>query len=136
MSAKWFDHLPQPVNQPVHMSIEGLHERLTSKVAGKDFIVVDVRRTDIEEPDNHLIKQAINLPAQTFYQTLPGICSVLANIPEVIFHCSSSNGRGPRSAAWYQDELDDKGIVTSQAFVLTGGINAWVARYPDWVVRA
>lgn len=59
-----------------------------------------------------------------------------SSIPEVIFHCSSSKGRGPRCAAYYQDELDDKGIVTSQAFVLTGGIDAWVARYPDWVVRA
>lgn len=59
-----------------------------------------------------------------------------SSVPEVIFHCSSSNGRGPRCAAWYQDELDDKGIVTSQAFVLTGGINAWVARYPNGVVRA
>ncbi|GHJ89542.1 hypothetical protein NliqN6_5944 [Naganishia liquefaciens] len=136
MSAKWFDHLPQPVSQPAHMSIHELHERMTSKVAGKEFIVVDVRRTDIAEPDDHIIKQAINLPAQTFYQTLPGIFSVLSDVPEVIFHCSSSNGRGPRCAAWYQDELDDKGIVTSQAFVLTGGINAWVARYPNGVVRA
>jgi arsenical-resistance protein 2 len=58
------------------------------------------------------------------------------SIPEVIFHCSSSKGRGPRCAAWYQDELNDKGSVTSQAFVLTGGINAWVTRYPEEVVRA
>jgi hypothetical protein len=48
MSAKWFDHLPQPVSQPVYLSVDELHERMTSKVAGKDFIVVDVRRTDIE----------------------------------------------------------------------------------------
>jgi hypothetical protein len=51
MSAKWFDHLPQPVSQPVQMSVDELHERMTSKVAGKDFIVVDVRRTDIEVGD-------------------------------------------------------------------------------------
>jgi preprotein translocase subunit Sec61beta len=51
MSATWFDHLPQPVSQPVQMSVDELHERMTSKVAGKDFIVVDVRRTDIEVGD-------------------------------------------------------------------------------------
>ena len=52
MSAKWFDHLPQPVSQPAHMSIHELHERMTSKVAGKEFIVVDVRRTDIAVGDS------------------------------------------------------------------------------------
>jgi hypothetical protein len=31
-----------------------------------------------QEPDNHVIKNAINLPAQTFHQTLSGIYSVLS----------------------------------------------------------
>jgi arsenical-resistance protein 2 len=56
----------------------------------------------------------------------------------VIFHCSSSNGRGPRCAGWYQDALDenhdDKSTTTgnrSKAYVLTGGIKAWKSAYPD-----
>lgn len=31
----------------------------------------------------------------------------------VVFHCSSSNGRGPRCAAWYEDALLEKGIKTN-----------------------
>jgi hypothetical protein len=42
MSAKWFDHLPQPVSLPPGMTIQDLHEKMATKVAGKDFVVVDV----------------------------------------------------------------------------------------------
>lgn len=48
MSAKWFDHLPKPVSKPAEMSVAELHERMRSGECGKDFVVVDVRRTDIE----------------------------------------------------------------------------------------
>jgi hypothetical protein len=48
MSAKWFDHLPKPVSKPAEMSVVELHERMRGGECGKDFVVVDVRRTDIE----------------------------------------------------------------------------------------
>ena len=51
-----------------------------------------------------------------------------------VFHCSSSNGRGPRCAAWYEDALNDKGIK-SNSYVLTGGIKGWMEQYPDEVIR-
>lgn len=56
------------------------------------------------------------------------------SVPTVVFHCSSSNGRGPRCAAWYQDELNARGCETSRAVVLAGGIKRWAAVYPDLLV--
>jgi hypothetical protein len=49
-SANWHDVLPQPVSKPDRISVEELHALVgdESKVAGKDFVVVDVRRSDIE----------------------------------------------------------------------------------------
>ena len=52
-----------------------------------------------------------------------------------MFHCSSSKGRGPRCAGWYQDELDRKGETKSSSWVLKGGINAWKEAYEEEVVR-
>jgi arsenical-resistance protein 2 len=58
-----------------------------------------------------------------------------ARYKHVVFHCSSSQGRGPRCAGWYQDALEDKGITGSGSYVLAGGIKAWLEAYPDEIVR-
>jgi hypothetical protein len=75
-----------------------------------DFIVVDVRRTDVDahpiskypvsrrltsaiiRSHQAVIPGAINLPAQTFHPLLPMLTSLLVKIPIVIRHCSSSLG--------------------------------------------
>lgn len=48
----------------------------------------------------------------------------------------SSNGRGPRSAGWMQDYLDEVGETDMEAIILTGGIKGWVKAYGgtlmDW----
>lgn len=106
-----------------------------------------------------MIPGAINIPAQTFYPTLSALMPLLSryataqssllesvvlsiyiqadglSYKKVIFHCSSSNGRGPRCAGWYQDELDRRGEKGSAAYVLKGGIKAWMAEYRDEVIR-
>ncbi|GAA6063675.1 hypothetical protein JCM10212_000411 [Sporobolomyces blumeae] len=112
----------------------------------RDFLVVDVRRTDFE---NACIKGAINLPAHSFYPTLPALVPILSRYRQVFFHCQSSSGRGPRCAAWYQDYLNDLDASTpsqsateppesgeggeplSKAVVLEGGIKAWVKEFGD-----
>ena len=80
---------------------------------------------------NAYIRTAINLPAQSFYQTLPGLLVLLSRIPVVVFHCQSctATGRGARTAAYYQDALDAAGVTTSEGRVLTGGIKAWVEEF-------
>ncbi|GAA5881869.1 hypothetical protein JCM3774_005760 [Rhodotorula dairenensis] len=97
----------------------------------KEFLVVDVRRTDFEE---RFIKGAINLPAHSFYQTLPSLLPILSQYRSVVFHCQSSSGRGPRCAGWYQDALDRAGsplVEQSKAVVLSGGIKEWIKQYGD-----
>ncbi len=48
MSAKWFGHLPSPVSKPPGMTVNELHDRLANQSIGRDILVVDVRRGDIE----------------------------------------------------------------------------------------
>ncbi|GAA5866524.1 hypothetical protein JCM1840_001346 [Sporobolomyces johnsonii] len=94
----------------------------------RDFLVVDVRRTDFE---NAFVAGAVNLPAHSFYPTLPSLLPILSRYRRVIFHCQSSNGRGPRCAGWYQDALNDAGIKqdVSESMVLEGGIKVWVESF-------
>ena len=83
---KWFDDLPKPKSTPAQIAVHDLHELIQAKA---DVVVVDVRRADIEvsnpgrlsptvqPPLACMIPGAINLPAQTFYQTLPASVRLL-----------------------------------------------------------
>ncbi|KAG9258135.1 Rhodanese-like domain-containing protein [Emericellopsis atlantica] len=105
-----------------------LADKDSGKGAARDFLLVDVRRTDYE---GGTIATSINLPAQSFYQTRPvtyQLCKQ-AGIKKIIFYCGSSNGRGPRSANWMQDYLNEVGEQDIQALILTGGIKGWVKTY-------
>ncbi|KAI9636154.1 Rhodanese-like domain-containing protein [Dioszegia hungarica] len=126
-----------PVKRALDLSVKAAHAMLHGRAQGEEpsFLIVDVRRTDIEENAPYLIPGAINLPAQTFQATLPALYPILSRYEMVIFHCSSSNGRGPRCANWYQEELDRRNDTKSQAMILTGGIKAWAEAYPDELVR-
>lgn len=59
----------------------------------------------------------------------------LSSYSLIIFHCRSSQGRGPCVAGWTQDALNKdstaftaKGTKTA---VLTGGIKEWAKRYAE-----
>ncbi len=58
---------------------------------------------------------------------------VITRYSLVVFHCSNCKptGRGPRTAAWYQGELDKWGLIKSRAAVPEGGINGWINKYGD-----
>lgn len=73
--------------------------------------------------------------SMTLFCALSGLTRY--SIPTVVFHCNSCKpgGRGPRCASWYQDYLDENGIKTSRAVVLKGGYKAWMAEFPDRVVK-
>ena len=60
--------------------------------------------------------------------TLVGLLKATDSISAVIFYCGSSRGRGPRSAAWFQDQLDQEGVADITSYVLEGGIKGWVKR--------
>jgi len=78
-----------------------------------------------------MVRSAINIPAQSFYPTRMSLVKVFGNIPLVIFYCSSSNGRGPRCAGWFQDALDEVGNKGSEGMVLVGGIKRWAGLHSD-----
>ncbi|KAF8219680.1 hypothetical protein L208DRAFT_1412881 [Tricholoma matsutake] len=69
--------------------------------------------------------------AQTFYDNLPKFFEQHHNTEKVVFYCGSSMGRGPRCAGWYQDYLNETGTTTSTAYILQGGIKAWLEKYAD-----
>ncbi|QPK66863.1 hypothetical protein CNBG_10060 [Cryptococcus deuterogattii R265] len=126
---------PTPVASPIDISARELKELMddATLTPGKDYVVVDVRRTDLDEPGSVIHPCAINLPAQSLYQTLPVVFMTLRHIPKIIFHCSSSKGRGPRCAGWYQNYANSHGPGTTTAYVLVGGIKAWKEAYPEQV---
>jgi arsenical-resistance protein 2 len=159
--AKWFDSLPTPVSDPAQLSATDLHELFQSNETRAKVLVVDVRRADIEvgipficcsqdltcqgrssmyDPKRHQPPRSdisSNLTKPHLY--IEPVRLNIANeahdrYSHVVFHCSSSNGRGPRCAAWYEDALLEKGMKTN-AYVLTGGIKKWIELYPSEVVR-
>lgn len=75
----------------------------------------------------------MNLPAQSFYQSQPALLPLLSKVPVVIFYCKACTvvSRGARSASYYQDALNTAGIQSSQARILTGGIQGWIAKYGE-----
>ncbi|KAF4467793.1 arsenate reductase (Arc2) [Fusarium albosuccineum] len=105
------------------------------KGATRDFLLVDVRRTDWE---GGTVATSINFPAHTFYQTRPVIYQLCkqAGIRRIIFYCGSCGSRGPRCAGWMQDYLDEVGEAGIKAEILIGGIKGWQKTYGgklmDW----
>ncbi|RKO90068.1 hypothetical protein BDK51DRAFT_9924, partial [Blyttiomyces helicus] len=63
----WHSPLPVPVSVPATITSAEVAELVRNKIAGKDFVVVDVRCLDFEGP----FTGCINLPAQLFHFTLP-----------------------------------------------------------------
>ncbi|KAJ7770580.1 Rhodanese-like domain-containing protein [Mycena metata] len=130
MSTDWHAAFPSPTSTPGSITADELAVIMREKVLMRDYIVVDVRRTDFE---GAFIAGCLNLPAHSLYPTLSTVVALLSPVPLVVFHCNSckAGGRGPRTAGWYQDALDAKGVKTSRAVVLEGGIKAWVEGFGD-----
>lgn len=136
-SKGWMDAYPIPRERPEHplmqISVRELDEAMSKGLkAGKDILIVDVRRSDCTS----LIPGAINLPAHSFCASLPAILQLLSEIPIVVFHCNRSNGRGPRTAGWYADALQSHLNLTDEEVskrvrILTGGIVAWEAQFGE-----
>lgn len=96
------------------------------------MLIVDVRRTDYEGGS---IRGSINIPAQGFYWNR-GILYELAfksDMEWVVFTCGSSNGRGPRCAAWFLEHVRNvAGDNDMNVTVLEGGVKGWVKAGPQY----
>ncbi|KAJ5840750.1 uncharacterized protein N7525_005938 [Penicillium rubens] len=103
------------------------------KRIGKDFVLVDLRRTDFE---GGTIRGSLNLPSQSLYPTIPTLYSVLSQggIANVVWYCDtgSSRGRGVRAANWFAEYLEEQRDMTIKSLVLEGGIKGWATAGKDY----
>lgn len=89
----WHAAFPAPQSQCPQLEAEAVMSMLQKQAATprqpRDFLLVDVRRTDWE---GGTIATSINLPAHTMYQTRPIIHQLCkqAGIKQVITYCGMS----------------------------------------------
>lgn len=103
---------------------------LSMKIAS--MLIIDVRRTDYEGGS---IRGSLNIPAQGFWWNRGMLYELAykADIEWVVFTCGSSNGRGPRCAAWFLEHVRNvAGDSDMQVMVLEGGVKGWVKAGPSY----
>ncbi|KAJ8102363.1 Rhodanese-like domain-containing protein [Lipomyces tetrasporus] len=121
----WYAAYPEARTAAASISRAGLLEWFRQgKQPGRDFLLVDLRRTD---HDGGTIRGSLNLPAQSLYPTFPTLYSLLANakVSQVVWYCGSSRGRGTRAASWFADYIEEQNDSTLKSLVLEGGIKGW-----------
>lgn len=128
--------MASPAEQPWHaafpaptMTAEIMPQRraqmiLSMRIAS--MLLIDVRRTDYE---GGTIRGSLNIPAQGFWWNRGPLYELAfkSDIEWVVFYCGSSNGRGPRCAAWFLEHVRKTvGDENMQICVLEGGVKGWV----------
>lgn len=88
---QWWDAFPKPQATCDFIEPEEVKDLIEkTQAAGKDsvrdFLLVDVRRTDLE---GGTVATSVNLPAQSFYVTRPAIYQLCkqAGVKRIIFYC-------------------------------------------------
>ncbi|CAD0100643.1 unnamed protein product, partial [Aureobasidium mustum] len=122
--APWYEAYPAPKSEAAGISQSELLAMLEDgKEAGKDFVLVDLRRND---------HASLHPSIPTLYKLFKA-----AGIPKVIWYCSSSKGRGSRAASWFADYVaeHDKSDCPIKSVALVQGIKGWVAAGPDFTSR-
>ncbi|OQE02136.1 hypothetical protein PENSOL_c003G10801 [Penicillium solitum] len=101
------------------------------KKIGKDFVLVDLRRTDFE---GGTIRGSLNLPAQSLYPTILTLYSIISQgrIANVVWYCGSSRVRGVRAANWFAEYLEEQKNTKIRSLVLEGDIKGWAAAGKDY----
>jgi hypothetical protein len=87
----WHEHLPAPKNTaPDAITRQDLLAWFSKNPSPKDFVLVDLRRTDYQGGTIH---SSINLPAQSLYHTIPSLYGIFkaAGVGAVIWYCGRSS---------------------------------------------
>ncbi|KAH6714567.1 Rhodanese-like domain-containing protein [Leptodontidium sp. MPI-SDFR-AT-0119] len=129
----WHAAYPAPKTTAAVITCEDLLSWMSEgNVAGKDFVLVDLRRTDFE---GGTICGSINLPAQSLYPTIPSIYTLLstAGVRIVIWYCGSSRGRGNRAAGWFADYIKEQHNIEMESRTLERGIKGWATAGDEYV---
>ncbi|MCJ1409510.1 hypothetical protein MMC19_003591 [Ptychographa xylographoides] len=129
----WHAAYPAPKTTAAVITRESLLSwMLEGKVAGKDFVLVDLRRTDFE---GGTIRGSINMPAQSLHSSIPSLYALLstATIRNVIWYCGSSRGRGKRAAGWFADYIAEQNNTEMESRTLEEGIKGWAKGGEEYV---
>lgn len=106
----------------------------SSKVSGKDYIVVDVRDEDFIGGN---IKGCLHIPSRKYEELFEDLCARIKDIPTIIFHCAYSQARGPKAANIYTQKrvlvsgCDGESGSKQRVLVLQGGFANMQAAYKD-----
>jgi len=104
--------------------------KTSGKVAGKDYVVVDVRDDDYVGGN---VKDCINQPSREFLMGVDGLVKQTKDVPLVIFHCTLSQIRGPKAAKIYEETRSN--VVTDdmphEVAVLQQGFSGFQLKYKD-----
>ncbi|GAB1738757.1 hypothetical protein NU219Hw_g3550t2 [Hortaea werneckii] len=115
-----------------YISREQLADHIRAKKPG--ISVIDVRDSDYI--GGHIMG-CQNVPVQTHDFKMPELARTLADQEAVIFHCSLSQQRGPKSALNYLRERErmgmakDGGDEKQKVYVLEGGFSKWQEAYGE-----
>ncbi len=88
--APWYAEFPEPASRPDSIEasevLKLLEQQSNSPGKPRDFLLVDVRRTDWQ---GGTVESSINLPAHSFYPTRRIVYELCkqAGIKRVIFYC-------------------------------------------------
>ena len=98
-----------------YVDADTLAKELRSRAAEpKKLAVVDVRDDDYE--GGHIVG-AIHAPSSTFLDRVDSLVKDTADYEQVVFHCSLSQQRGPKSARIFRETRD----AQTAAGKLSGG---------------
>ncbi|KAH8911205.1 Rhodanese-like protein [Coniochaeta sp. PMI_546] len=134
VSPPWHAAYPGPKTEASSITRETVLDLLRAgkNVAGKDLVLIDLRRIDHE---GGTIRGSINLPAQSLWPTIPTVYEMFkaAGLRKVIWYCGSSRGRGNRAAGWFADYIAERGDNHMESLVLLGGIQGWATAGEEYV---
>ena len=126
----WQDAFPKPRLTADVMPQRRAMMTLSMKIAS--MLIIDVRRTDYE---GGAIRGSLNIPAQGFWWNRGMLYELAykADMEWVVFTCGSSQGRGPRCAAWFLEFVREVAEDSDmQVMVLEGGVKGWVKAGPQY----
>lgn len=101
-----------------------------SKVAGKDYIIVDVRDNDFV--GGH-IKGVLHQPSVEFPDNVDSLVSKTKDVPLVIFHCYLSKMRAVNAATSYEQLRHQKvdKDVDHEVVIMRGGFSEFQGKFKD-----
>ncbi|KAF2665268.1 hypothetical protein BT63DRAFT_378157 [Microthyrium microscopicum] len=136
LDSPWDPNYPIARNQnPASLTRHDILSILSSgQKPGEDFILIDLRR---EDHIGGAIQGSINIPAQTLYPTIPALYSLFSNagVKSVVWFCGSSQHRGFRAAAWFDDYIQSRGNEEMRSFRLHEGIKGWATGGAEFTQR-